>query len=391
MGLLFAVCVLLLLCSKTESLSIGGSSTIGINYGQLADNIPSPSKVAQLLQGIKIKKVKLYDSNPEILKAFAKKDIALWVGIGNENVAGLITTQGALAWLNQNLTPYLPDTKIVGISVGNEIYTGTDAQLSANLVPAMSAIHSALVSLGLDASIQVSTAHSIGVLGSSYPPSAGAFREELTSLITPHLELLSLTGSPFWLNAYPFFAYKDNPGKISLDYVLFKPNQGMDDPATNLHYDNMLYAQVDACYTALSALGYGNLEVRVSETGWPSKGDPEEIGASIQNAQAYNRNLLVRLAQNQGTPMKPTASLEAYVFALFNEDLKPGPTSERNYGLYKPDGVIAYYVGLGRSSASNALSAFTSSAQGACDQLTTLRRLFIILLSIVCSYLLIIR
>ncbi|KAH9331541.1 hypothetical protein KI387_003649, partial [Taxus chinensis] len=363
MDLVFNVCALLLLLSKTECLSIGGSSAVGINYGQIADNLPSPKKVAQLLQGIKIKKVKLYDSNPEILQAFAKKDIELWVGIGNENVAGLTTTQQALAWLNQNLTPYLPDTKIVGISVGNEVYSGTDAQLSANLVPAMQALHMALLSLGLDSTIKISTAHSIAVLGSSYPPSAGSFKQELLPLITPHLEFLALTGSPFWLNAYPFFAYKDNPGEVSLDYVLFKPNEGMSDSSTNLHYDNMLDAQVDACYTALAAMGYGNLEVRVSETGWPSQGDPEEVGASKENAQAYNRNLLVRLARNQGTPMRPTAGLQAYVFALFNENLKPGPTSERNYGLYKPDGTIAYYVGLGRSSATNALSAFTSSAK----------------------------
>jgi hypothetical protein len=38
--------------------------------------------------------------------------------------------------------------------------------------------------------------------------------------------------------------------------------------------------------------------------------------------------------------------LEVYLFALFNEDLKPGPTSERNYGLFRPDESMTYNVGI---------------------------------------------
>lgn len=108
-------------------------------------------------------------------------------------------------------------------------------------------------------------------------------------------------------------------------------------------------------------MGHQNIDVRISETGWPSRGDPDEVGATPENAAMYNGNLFQRIAMQQGTPLKPSVPIQVYVFALFNENLKPGPTSERNYGLYYPDGNPVYNIGLnGRlpsmsSSASNPL------------------------------------
>lgn len=108
----------------------------------------------------------------------------------------------------------------------------------------------------------------------------------------------------------------------------------------------MLFAQIDAVYSAIKALGYSDIEVRISETGWPSKGDPDEIGATPENAGIYNANLVKIMEQKQGTPANPSVPIDLYVFALFNENLKPGPTSERNYGLYYPDGTPVYSIGL---------------------------------------------
>ena len=103
---------------------------------------------------------------------------------------------------------------------------------------------------------------------------------------------------------------------------------------------------MDAVYSALKEMGYEEIEVKISETGWPSMGDPEEKGASMENAKAYNGNLLKRIAIKEGTPMKPSVPIDVHLFALFNEDLKPGPRSERNYGLFYPDGTPVYKIGL---------------------------------------------
>nr|XP_009380509.1 PREDICTED: glucan endo-1,3-beta-glucosidase 14-like isoform X2 [Musa acuminata subsp. malaccensis] len=348
-----------LLSSEFGFLRLG--SSLGINYGQVANNLPSPEQVRLLLTSLRITKTRIYDTNPRVLTAFANTGIDLIVTVPNEAVGVMMDPRQALQWVMTNVQPYFPATKITGISVGNEVYTSDDPTLMSNLVPALLSIHSALVQLGLDSYIHVSTANSLAVLENSYPPSMGSFKPEMANLLVPFLQFLAATKSPFWINAYPYFAYKDSPAKVSLDYVLFNPNAGMVDPYTKLRYDNMLYAQVDAVIFAIARLGYGGVDVRVSETGWPSKGDPNEVGATVENARAYNRNLLLRQIRSEGTPVRPNQRLEVYLFALFNEDMKPGPTSERNYGLYQPDGTMVYNVGLAALTSSASVS-LTSSA-----------------------------
>ncbi|KAJ6830074.1 glucan endo-1,3-beta-glucosidase 11-like [Iris pallida] len=343
------------------------ASALGINYGQVANNLPAPGDVVTLLSSLGISKTRIYDMNPQVLTAFANSGIEIIVTVPNDAVGQLTNPQQALQWVTANIKPYVPATKITGISVGNEIYSTGDEALTSSLVPAMAAIHQALSRYGLDSTIHVSSASSLAVLQNSYPPSLGAFEPELASTIAPFLRFLAETNSPFWINAYPYFAYKDDPTSIPLDYVLANPNSGMVDPYTKLHYDNMLYAQVDAVVVAMSRLGYAGVEVRVSETGWPSKGDENEYGATVENARAYNRNLLVRQLKDEGTPLRPNQGLEVYLFALFNEDMKPGPASERNYGLYQPDMTMAYNVGLAATSKTTSTASvstiFSSSAK----------------------------
>lgn len=293
-----------------------------------------------------INKIKLYDADPNVLRAFSNSDVEFIVGVGNENILNMTDATKAQDWLKEHIQPYISQTRITCITVGNEVFSGDDRALMSNLLPAIQTLHGALVSLGLDSQVNISTAHSLSILANSYPPSAGSFQPDLAEYIQPLLDFHSQIKSPFLINVYPYFAYKANPKEVSLDYVLFKPNQGMTDPNTNLKYDNMLYAQIDSVYSAIKAMGHTDIDVRISETGWPSKGDSDEPGANPENAGIYNGNLLKRIAENQGTPMKPSMPIDIFVFALFNEDLKPGPTSERNYGLLYPDGTPVYNIGL---------------------------------------------
>ncbi|KAH1159215.1 Glucan endo-1,3-beta-glucosidase 14 [Glycine max] len=319
----------------------------GINYGQIGNNLPPPSQVAVLIKSMNVSRIRLYDSDPNVLLAFSQSNVEFVIGLGNDYLENMTNPSKFQTWIQQHVQPYLSQTKITCITVGNEVFNSNDTQQMLNLLPAMQSVHDALVNLGLDKHVTVTTAHSFNILSNSYPPSSGAFREDLVQYIQPLLDFHAQINSPFLINAYPFFAYKDNPDEVSLNYVLFQPSEGMIDQNTNLHYDNMLYAQIDAVYAAIKQMGHDHdVQVRISETGWPSNGDPDEVGATPQNAALYNGNLIKRIQQKQGTPAKPSVPIDIYVFALFNENLKPGPASERNYGLYYPDGTPVYNIGL---------------------------------------------
>ncbi|KAJ1408461.1 Glycoside hydrolase family 17 [Sesbania bispinosa] len=338
--------LLLLLLTISDLFVQTRGLNFGINYGQIANNLPSPSRVAVLINSLNVSRIKLYDADPNVLSAFSNSNVEFIIGLGNEYLQSMRDPAKAQSWVQQHVQPYISQTKITCITVGNEVFNNNDTQSMINLLPAMQTVYNALVNLGLAQQVTVTTAHSFNILANSFPPSSGVFRQDLIQYIQPLLNFHAQIKSPFLINAYPFFAYKDNPDQISLNYVLFQPNSGSTDPNTNLHYDNMLYAQIDAVYAAIKALGHTDIEVRISETGWPSKGDPDEVGATPQNAEIYNSNLLKRIEMKQGTPAKPSVPIDIYVFALFNEDLKPGPASERNYGLYYPDGTPVYNIGL---------------------------------------------
>ncbi|OEL26089.1 Glucan endo-1,3-beta-glucosidase 14 [Dichanthelium oligosanthes] len=355
------ILLMLSLLSATDVVSAATAPLkFGINYGQIANNLPHPTQVSGLLQSLNVNRVKLYDADPAVLTAFAGTGVEFIVG--NDDLQTLIDARKANAWVAQHVQPFLPNTRITCIIVGNEVLSGKDTVAMQNLLPAMQAVYQAVVDLGLSGQVNVSTAHSVDILASSYPPSSGVFREELGQYIQPILNFHTEIASPFLINAYPFFAYKASPGSVSLPYVLFEPNTGVVDPNTNLTYDNMLYAQIDAVYAAMKAMGHTDLTVRISETGWPSKGDEDEVGATVANAAAYNGNLMKRIAMGQGTPLKPNVPVDVFVFALFNEDMKPGKASERNYGLFYPNGTPVYNLGFNGASFSPSPT-FSSSSK----------------------------
>ncbi|KAE9467795.1 hypothetical protein C3L33_00340, partial [Rhododendron williamsianum] len=266
------------------------TGTYGVNYGRIADNIPKPGNVALLLKANKIKNVRIYDADPEVLTAFKGSGIEIIVGLGNQYLKDIsVSEDRAMDWVKENVQAFLPGTSIKGIAVGNEVLGSTDQELWEALLPAVKNVYNALDRLDLTKTVEVSSPHSEAVFQDSYPPSS-----------------------------------------------------------------------YDAAYIALEKAGFGKMEVIISETGWASKGDANEVGATVNNAKTYNKNLRKLLAKKKGTPYKPKIAIRAYIFAMFNENLKPGPTSERNFGLFKADGSTAYDIGFDGLEPSSAVSSLLS-------------------------------
>ncbi|KAK9165554.1 hypothetical protein Scep_000745 [Stephania cephalantha] len=326
---------------------------IGVNYGEVADNLPPPSATAKLLQSTSIEKVRLYGADPAIIKALANTGIGIVVGASNGDIPALANDPNfAKQWIDTNVIPYYPASNIILITVGNEVMSSGDQGLVSQLVPAMQSVQNALNAASLGGKIKVSTVHSMAVLKQSDSPSTGSFDPAFAGTMKDLLGFLESNGSPFTINPYPFFAYQSDPRPETLAFCLFQPNSGRVDSGTNIKYTNMFDAQVDAIYSALNSMGHKGVEIVIAETGWPYKGDSNEVGPSIENARAYNGNLIAHLRSMVGTPLMPGKSVDTYLFALYDEDLKPGPGSERGFGLYKPDLTTTYDVGLSKSSQS---------------------------------------
>jgi hypothetical protein len=109
---------------------------IGVNYGEVADNLPSPDATAGLLKSTSISKVRLYGADAGVIRALAGSNISVVVGVANGDIPGLAADPAAASrWLAANVLPFVPATAVSAVAVGNEVLESGDAALSAALLP----------------------------------------------------------------------------------------------------------------------------------------------------------------------------------------------------------------------------------------------------------------
>ncbi|XP_051220786.1 glucan endo-1,3-beta-glucosidase GII-like [Lolium perenne] len=304
--------------------------SIGVCYGVIGNNLPSRSEVVQLYRSKGITDMRIYFADGQALSALRNSGIGLIIDVGNDQLGSIAASaSNAAAWVKDNVQRYQGLT-IKYITAGNEVQGGD----TRNIVPAIRNLNAALSAVGLGG-IKVSTAIRFDAVANSFPPSAGVFAQ---SYITDVARLLASTGAPLLTNIYPYFAYRDNPRDIQLNYATFRPGTTVRDDNNGLTYTCLFDAMVDAVHAALEKAGAPGVRVVVSESGWPSAGG---FGASADNARAYNQGLIDHVGG--GTP-KRAGALETYIFAMFDENQKTGIETEKHFGLFRPDKSPAYAI-----------------------------------------------
>lgn len=344
-----AVTILLLFLLAVSAASADKDAFVGVNIGTDLSDMPSPTQVVALLKAQNIRHIRLYDADRAMLLALANTGIQVTISVPNDQLLGIGQSNATAAnWVARNVVAHVPTTNITAIAVGSEVLTVLP-NAGPVLVSALKFIHSALVAANLDDQIKVSTPHSSSIILDSFPPSQAFFNRSWDPVMVPLLKFLQSTGSYLMLNVYPYYDYMQSNGVIPLDYALFRPlppNKEAVDANTLLHYTNVFDAIVDAAYFAMSDLNFTNIPLVVLESGWPSKGESSESDATIDNANTYNSNLIRHVLNNTGTPKHPGIAVSTYIYELYNEDLRPGSVSEKNWGLFDANGVPVYTLHL---------------------------------------------
>ncbi|KAK2986112.1 hypothetical protein RJ640_024611 [Escallonia rubra] len=316
-------------------LTLTGAQSVGVCYGRNGNNLPPPQTVVNLFKAKGIGRMRVYDPIPQTLQALVESNIEIILDVPNPDLRALASDAAAATrWVQNNIRAYSSGVKFKYIAVGNEVDPNNGAaQFVPFVLPAMQNIHNALVAAGLQNQIKVSTATYTGLLGNSYPPSQGSYRDNTRSFISPIISFLARNNLPLLVNVYPYFSYRGNTAQISLPYALFTA-PGVVVRDGNLGYRNLFDALLDAHYSANEKANGANINIVVSESGWPSAGG---AAATLENAGTYYRNLINHVKGTAGTPKRPGRAIETYLFAMFNENLKGGDETEKHFGLFYPN------------------------------------------------------
>lgn len=340
---------------------------VGINIGTDVSNLPPASDIVAILKAHQITHVRLYDADSHMLKALSNSGIEVMVGVTNQQVLGIGESASvAAAWINKNVAAYLPSTNITSIAVGSEVLTSIP-NAAPVLVSAMNYIHKALVAANLNFQVKVSTPQSMEIIPRPFPPSTATFNSSWNSTIYQLLQFLKNTNSYYMLNAYPYYGYTKGDGIFPIDYALFRPLPSVKqivDPNTLFHYSSMFDAMVDAAYYSIEGFNFSGIPIVVTETGWPWLGGADEPDATVENAGTYIDNLIRRVLNDSGPPSQPSIPINTYIYELFNEDKRPGPVSEKNWGVFFANETAVYPLSTSDRITENSSAVFCVAKPG---------------------------
>lgn len=344
--------IFILVCQPVHSL--------GVNWGTRTSHALPPPVVVHMLKANNIHKVKLFDSDAEILGALAGTDIEVMIGIPNDLLQTMTDARQAAAWVQHNVVRYIfrGGVNIKYVAVGNEPYLKTyNGTFISSTFPALSNIQNALNSANLGDQIKATVPLNADVLADTSLPSQGTFRSDISQQMMQIVQFLHQYNCPFTVNIYPFISLYDDK-HFPIEFAFFDGTGNTVVDGAKI-YSNVFEASYDTLVAALANAGFPNTPIIVGEIGWPTDGD---VNANVQNAQRFMQGFLNQVMSNAGTPSRPDTSIEFYLFSLLDEDQKsiaPG-NFERHWGIFQYDGVAKYTLAIPGASGNGALA----NAQG---------------------------
>lgn len=329
----------------------GAESAIGVNWGILSFHKLKPSIVVHLLKDNKISKVKLFDADPDCIQALMGSGIQVMLGIPNEMLPLFSSsTDASDLWVRRNVSRYVVKNgvDIRYIAVGNEPFLSSySGQFQSYVMPALLNLQQSLAKVNLASYVKLVVPCNADAYEASLP-SQGAFRPELTQIMTQLVSFLNSNGSPFVVNIYPFLSLYGS-SDFPQEYAFFEGTSHSVTDGSNV-YNNAFDGNFDTLVAALGKLGYGQMPIVIGEVGWPTDG---AISANLTAAKTFNQGLIKHVLSNKGTPLRPgVPPVDVYLFGLLDEGAKstlPG-TFERHWGIFSFDGQAKYPLNLGLGS-----------------------------------------
>lgn len=206
-------------------------------------------------------------------------------------------------------------------------------------------IQHALAKASLASEVKVVVPCSFDSFGSeSGRPSAGHFRTDLNKTMIELLSFLTKHHSPFFVNISPFLSFHQNKN-ISLQFSLFKETAQAHKDGHRI-YRNSFDLSYDTLVSALSTIGFPEIDIVVSKIGWPTDG---AANATSSTAEAFMKGLMGHLEKKTVSKKLP---IETYIESLFDEDqrsLAPG-NFERHWGVFTFDGQAKYSFSFNHNS-----------------------------------------
>ena len=203
-------------------------------------------------------------------------DARVTVAIPNGQVATAASSVSAAVSILQPLLPYSSIVAYVAVSNEPDANFGA-SQLSTVILPALQNTRQALAQLNIPAKVTIPFTY--GVIGNSYPPSAGtlnsAFATQLKALLQVRpishlyskflwmtvayndstyvmsLKVIADDKSRVEINTYTYFSWYYNTAQINLDYALGKPGGAVKVVDGAYTYTNMFDSMYDAARVAL--------------------------------------------------------------------------------------------------------------------------------------------